>query len=205
MSKPEPVWDYSRWYADQAEHLRYEYPLTKDSIVMDVGLFDGVFAKETVRRYGCHVHAFEPVTAFFEKTGMALANESGLRMFNYGLGASNRTAEISIDGDSSSIVPGRGIKSEWVRIRSVIAVMDELQLVGVDLLKLNVEGAEYEILDCLIDSGYISRFSNIQVQFHTFVPDAEARRNRIRERLAETHECMWEYFFVWESWKRKGA
>ena len=43
------------------EKLRYKYPLTKDSVVLDVGGYKGTFAAEIVRRYGCHVYVFEPV------------------------------------------------------------------------------------------------------------------------------------------------
>jgi FkbM family methyltransferase len=198
----EPIWDYGGWYRDSAERLRYEYPLTRDSVVMDVGLYTGIFATEISKRYGCHVHAYEPVKRFFFQANSALAVFPNVRCYNYGLAASTREERISIDGDSSSILLGRGVKAETVQVKSVTTAMDELGVKEVDLLKLNIEGAEFELLDFLIDSGYIDRVKHLQVQFHTFVPDAEARRSRIRERLATTHKCDWEYFFVWESHSR---
>jgi hypothetical protein len=54
----------------------------------------------------------------------------------------------------------------------------------VNLLKINVEGAEYDILDKLIETGYIKNVDNIQVQFHNFVPNAEDRRQKIQTELA---------------------
>jgi hypothetical protein len=45
--------------------------------------------------------------------------------------------------------------------------------------------------------------SNVQVQFHDFVPDAERRMRRIQEKLGKTHSLTYQYLFVWENWALK--
>ena len=39
----------------------------------------------------------------------------------------------------------------------------------IDLLKINIEGGEYEVLENLIENDLIKNIDNIQIQFHDFV------------------------------------
>jgi len=52
-------------------------------------------------------------------------------------------------------------------------------------------------------SPVIAKVRFVQVQFHDFVPDSEARMDRIKEQLEATHRLDYFYKFVWESWTRK--
>ncbi|TMA87233.1 MAG: FkbM family methyltransferase, partial [Deltaproteobacteria bacterium] len=70
------------------------------------------------------------------------------------------------------------------------------------LMKINIEGGEYDLLDHLIETGFVSRIDNIQVQFHDFVAEAESRMVRIQERLSQTHAITYQYPFVWENWRK---
>ncbi|HEY8723841.1 MAG TPA: FkbM family methyltransferase [Gaiellaceae bacterium] len=75
----------------------------------------------------------------------------------------------------------------------------------VDLLKVNIEGGEYELLERMIQSGSVRAIKDIQVQFHDFVPNAALRMRRIQKALTETHELTYEFPFVWENWHRKAT
>ena len=81
--------------------------------------------------------------------------------------------------------------------------MAEEGIAHIDLMKINIEGAEYEVLQHLIDSGLIGRITNVQVQFHDCVPFARARRASIRRQLEHTHELTYDFSFVWENWRLK--
>lgn len=72
---------------------------------------------------------------------------------------------------------------------------------GIDLLKISIEGVEYQLLSRVLDEGLAERIGNFQIQFHSFVKNAEAMRDRIGERLGKTHTRNWCYVFVWENWK----
>lgn len=67
----------------------------------------------------------------------------------------------------------------------------------VDLGKINIEGAEYELLEHLSSTG-----RDVQVQFHDFVPLAAERMARIQSGLGRTHRPTYQYRFVWENWRR---
>ena len=48
----------------------------------------------------------------------------------------------------------------------------------------------------------IEIFTDIQVQFHNFIPDAENLRNRLQEKLLKTHKLTYNFDFVWENWQK---
>ena len=80
----------------------------------------------------------------------------------------------------------------------------EKELAGrtVDLMKVNIEGGEYELLEHLIAKGLVPRIRNIQVQFHEdVIPRAARRMERIQSSLAKTHHLTWQERFIWENWE----
>lgn len=90
---------------------------------------------------------------------------------------------------------------EVVSLRSFKEFLATQRIRNIDLIKINIEGAEYDLLDSIIEEGLQTRISNIQVQFHDVVSDAEKRMKGIQKMLEETHEVTWQYPFVWENWR----
>ena len=91
--------------------------------------------------------------------------------------------------------------TQKVQIRSIVECIRELEVDRIDLLKVNIEGGEYEVIPAIIESGDIAKVQYLQVQFHNFVDNATDKRTSIRTHLDRTHMEMWNYEFVWESWK----
>ena len=81
--------------------------------------------------------------------------------------------------------------------------MRQNKIERIDLMKMNIEGGEYDLLDHLIETGFIRNIENIQVQFHDFVPEAKQRMMKIQKELSKTHRLTYQYIFVWENWRRK--
>jgi hypothetical protein len=90
-----------------------------------------------------------------------------------------------------------------VHIRSIVDCIQDLGVSDIDLMKINIEGGEYDVLPAMIESGIIQHIKYLQVQFHNFVKHAAKRRKKILVELARSHFEMWNYEFVWESWKLK--
>ncbi len=176
------------------EEIRYEYPLNPSSLVFDAGGFEGRFANEIHRRYGCRVWCFEPV--FHEAIKDKL--HPSIELFPFAIGGRNGTVIIGVKGDSTGMW-AESDKEVEVEIVDVNEVVDE----PVDLMKLNCEGAEYEILEALLDSGKVTMVRNIQVQFHRVVSNFQERWEAIRTRLLETHELTYDAPFCWENYRLK--
>ena len=69
----------------------------------------------------------------------------------YGVGATDCTAVLTRDGPGSSIYGGKGQFGQVdVEIRDIVGVLEELDLYGIDVLKVNIEGAEYDLLERLV-------------------------------------------------------
>jgi len=194
-----------RWRREQGDgRLRLDYPLGRDSVVLDVGGYRGDFAQQILERFGCRVVLFEPVPQFFALCEQRFAGRPEVRCYNYGLGATAGRFAITDEADGSSLAKPAAAAHQWVEVRRFSDVIRDLGLERIDLLKLNIEGGEFDLLTHLLETGLIRRVRYLQVQFHHFVEDAGIRRDRIREALRQTHEEMWNYPFVWESWRLRG-
>ncbi len=183
------------------EKDRYIYPLTKSSVVMDVGAHKGTFAAEIYRLYGCRILCYEPVKEFFDELKLRTFGMDGVECFKYGLGGKDDHVTFHIKGDMT------GAYAEGPEERVEIRAIDgELRLSGlayVNLIKINAEGGEYALIESILDHNLAKSFGSIQVQFHGCIPDARERRDRIRERLSATHELGYDAPWCWESWNRK--
>jgi FkbM family methyltransferase len=196
--------EIKRWFRDKGDSvLRLEYPLGRDSIVVDLGGYHGDFAAAINQRYGCKVFIFEPMPSYFGHCVTRFHDNSEIRSFCYGLAAKAGWFDISDSDDASSFIrTGIGVSTVKAELRQVAEVFREIGLDRIDLLKINIEGGEFDVLQALIDSGLVEKVRFIQVQFHDFFPDAAVRRDQIRQQIARTHRQMWSYTFVWESWER---
>jgi FkbM family methyltransferase len=192
---------WSKLRGDQT--LRLDYPLGPDSVVFDLGGYHGDFSQAIHERYGCSVYLFEPVKAYYDHCVARFRDTPRIRCFNFGLGDGNGTFHISDAGDGSSLYldsPGQpaGTRAE---IRDFHEFVLAQGVPRIDLIKINIEGGEYDVLPRMIQCGYIGKIGHLQIQFHDFIPDAPRKRDAIRHDLARTHQEAWCFKFVWESWR----
>ncbi len=186
-----------------SEAQKFDYPLTRNSVVIDCGAYEGNWSREIARRYGCRIVAFEPCKRFYRVAALALAAFPSVTIFNFGVAAISGKQEIGVSNDSTglfSLAQEREI-AEFIRI-------DRFMPEGeISLLKLNVEGAEFEVLEMITADPYLAkRFKNILVQFHTCVPDLEPRLAKIQAALALTHDLAWgSNPFLWQSFKLRAS
>lgn len=183
------------------ESMRYEYDLTSHSLVMDVGAHRGTFAQEILKKYGCHIRCYEPVKVFFDELWSKLQHAPGVSLNRYGLGGASRVEKFHVKGDMTGLWADG--PEEEVTIMSISDEMRSIGAPGVDLLKINIEGGEYELLEAILDHKLVGYFRDIQVQFHGITAlNPEMRRAKIRERLEATHHLTYDCPFIWENWRR---
>lgn len=188
------------WERDHGDKtLRLTYPLAPDDTVWDVGGYEGQWTSDIFAKYQPTIHVFEPVARFADAIRERFAANNRIHVHQYGLSDHNKAADISLIGDRASTFV-TDTQHEQAQFRSASTVVDELGTPA--LIKLNIEGGEYPLLEDLIASGKIRDIAHIQVQFHDFVPDAVDRMERIQQALAQTHTRTYHYPFVWESWTR---
>ena len=112
---------------------------------------------------------------------------------------------MTIDGLGSSLfgTPTTELGTTPVELRDVVEVLSELQLTKIAVLKVNIEGGEYELLDRLHAAGWLARIDTLFIQFHEFAPGAYRGYRRSRRWLSQHHEPTWRYPWVWERWDHR--
>lgn len=196
------LWNVKKWFSDRGdETLRLAYPLDKSSVVFDVGGYIGDYTEAISQKFGCRVYLFEPVPAFYNECVRRFRNNPSVVCLNYGLSSSSGWFEINLNNNESSFkkIEGGGI-TQQAQVRSITDVVAELGVEEINLIKINIEGGEFDLLPAILDSELINHIEYIQVQFHNFFMKAAENRLAIRKALEKTHREMWEYEFVWESW-----
>lgn len=194
---------FQPWFDAQGDKtLRVEYDLNDDSTVFDLGGYEGQWASDIFSRYCCNVFVFEPVPVFANAIQKRFAGNDRIRVFPFGLSSTTSISHLGLGADSSSQFKDGDDQVE-VRFVNAADFLAEHDIGTIDLMKINIEGGEYDLLDHLLDTGITDRIRDIQVQFHDFVPDAETRMMRIQERLSTTHFLTYNFPFVWENWRIK--
>ncbi len=182
--------------------LRLNYDLDANSIVMDLGGYEGEWSADIYCKYASKIMIFEPNQAFCENIQNKFLKNQNVQIFNFGLANTDRLEKLSLMDNSSSIF----IESDnyiEIQLKSALQFVQDQNITNVDLIKINIEGGEFEFLESLIKNDLIRIFDNIQVQFHDFVPNAVERMNKIHIELSKSHDITYGYEFVWENWKRK--
>jgi len=210
------AWDYRRsmrrfFLASRDDpDLLIDVCLPHGAVVLDVGAFTGEWTRRILGRAATrgpsdlHVHAFEPARAAFRAFEAEFDGHPQVSLHRYGLAGRDRTERLSMSGPGSSVFLDEQDPSSMavrdIQLRDVDAVLTELDVERLDLVKINIEGGEFELLDRLHESGWLARTGTVIVQFHEFGPDAYRGRRRNRSQLARTHRCTWNYPWVYERW-----
>jgi len=205
IKKDRAIIERTKWYRDKGdEYLRLGYNLNEDSIVFDVGGYVGDFADKISNKFGCKIYLFEPSQSFYKKCLERFKDNKNILCFNYGVGNLNGDFILSNDNEASSTKRKiRKIEGEKIKIKKFSDIIEEQRVNNIDLMKINIEGDEYDLLYFIINENLISKINNIQVQFHSFIPGAVKKREEITNLLKNTHKNDWSYYFVWENWSLK--
>ena len=192
----------ARWFRDEGDAThRLHYPeLGKDSLVFDLGGYKGQFASDIFSKYCCAVYVFEPFESFAAGIQERFRLNERIAVFPFGLGGRDETRRIYFHDDGTSVFRPSSAYEE-ITIRRFSTFVRERDIARIDLLKINIEGSEYDLLDDIIQSGLQHRIRNIQVQFHRDIERAQDRMTAIQLSLLETHDLTYAYPFVWENYR----
>ena len=140
------------------------------------------FEIELARRAGQPVLVFDP-----SPTGIATverSNTNNLHFFPVGLAAETGTVEFSLPkdpGEGSYSIARDGIERVSFECWNLATIMGKNGDFSIDLLKMDIEGFEYDILDQLLRQGVFVR--QICVEFHAWL-----KPGRTRQTIAKLHK-----------------
>lgn len=163
--------------------------LSGNPVVIDLGANKGGFALPMLAR-GCRVIAVEPVpelAAALRAKGVEVREAA---ITGSGGGRVALTYDLGRDADMTGSVMGLAVVGALLTesaTRKTVEVptlsLDEIVHTGVDLVKVDIEGAE---LDALLNAKpeTLNRIGQIAVEFHDFwYPQLSARTEQVKRRL----------------------
>ncbi|MFQ5545396.1 MAG: FkbM family methyltransferase [Acidiferrobacterales bacterium] len=183
---------------------RLDYSLNENSLVIDLGGYEGQWASDVYGRFRCKVLVFEPVLSYARNVRQRFMYNPNIQVFDHALADHDGVERLFVRGGGTSVYRRAGngeiVEARFVEIGQFFA---ENNIANVDLIKINIEGSEYRLLEHLIKKDMVKFFGNLQIQFHEYVPNAGQRMLDIQNSLRKTHDLTWQFRFVWENWKRR--
>lgn len=142
----------------------------RDSIVYSAGVGTDIsFDLELIDRYGVAVHAFDPTPrsiAWLKEQQLPSRfgwSEVGIAAYD---GQATFFPPDNPEFISHTMVPrtGTGAPGFQVEVRRVMTLMRQLGHARIDVLKMDVEGAEYDVVDDILANG--PPVAQLLIEFH---------------------------------------
>lgn len=166
------------------------------SLVVDVGAYKGEYAEAMIEKFGCYVIMFEPLTNCYEILKEKFKNNPKVEIYNKAIGRYGKQ-KFYMNGVSSSLYV-QSENSIELQVENLFSFINGFP----DILKLNCEGAEYDILEDLIERKLLNEIPELLIQFHKINEiDFSRRRLKIYEELKKSHELIYDY--KWDLWRKK--
>lgn len=173
--------------------------LNADSIVYSVGVGEDVsFDLELIDTYNLTVHVFDPTPRsieWFKKQQfpeqlvfhpVGIANFDGTAVFYPPKDPSHVSYSLAQHESQHHSA------SESLPVKRLKTIMEELGHNHIDLLKLDIEGAEYDVIQDLIDQQLSVR--QILIEFHHRFPQIGIQKTR--QAIASLNSAGYQIFFV---------
>lgn len=143
--------------------------------VIDCGANYGAFATCLAKEHLATVYGFEPDPRLFP----VLPELENVKFFNLAVSGSGENLILNLGEENCSSAyfsEGTGQGAVAVKSTTLNDFCGEKKLKKIDLLKLDIEGAEIEVLDKLPFEFLSTVIGQITVEFHDFLDKAEVPR-----------------------------
>ena len=160
------------WYGNEYGGF-YAAPdfINSNSIIYSFGIGEDIsFDKQIIREHSCVVHGFDPTPKSIDWVNRQKLPE-GFVFRDYGIGINSEKVMFHLPINEKH-VSGSSIKQKnvsttrkvQVQMKSILDISEELDHKRIDLLKMDIEGSEYEVLENL--SKLSIEVDQICVEFH---------------------------------------
>lgn len=172
-------------------HSFLEDYISSSSCVLDCGVNRGEFSSQIYQKSHCVIHGFEPDPRLFpnlpniEKCTfyqLAISDKSGLLKLNLGESMCSSLFFSENNLENHCLVETISLP-EFCELKKIT---------NIDLLKLDIEGAELIVFDSLKDDFIENKLSQITVEFHEFIDITAIPK--IKKIIARLRELGFYYF-----------
>ena len=145
--------------------------LNKDSIIYSFGIGEDIsFDKTLIEKHNCNVFGFDPTPKSINWVNRQ-SQPQNFHFFDFGI--SNKTGIVDFylpknpnHVSGSSVVQNNINVAEKVsvKMKSIRAIMQELGHKHIDVLKMDIEGAEYDVIENVLKDNI--SITQILIEFH---------------------------------------
>jgi FkbM family methyltransferase len=181
-------------FEDIRGHTIYARGLGPEAVVLDLGANRGEFCRQVQTRFGARCHAVEANPALaaaleregrFHVWGCAVAGADGRVAFHI---AGNDEAS-SLLALSSASVHSQGVRETLqVTSMSLTTLLARIGCPRIDLLKMDIEGAEVEVLHSVPESELRS-IGQLSVEFHSHAEFGFSIHQGVDEAIRRLQRC----------------
>jgi len=142
--------------------------MNSDAIIYSAGVGEDIsFDLALIDKYNVFIHAFDPTPSSIDYINNNI-NTKHFIMHNYGLYDKDCKMKFYLPRNkkyiSHSIYDKGGEGAIEVNMRKITSIMDELGHTHIDLLKIDIEGAEYDFIKDMIKNKIYP--SQLLIEFH---------------------------------------
>lgn len=188
--------EYMNWFESELDyHLLRVFDINSESLIVDIGCYNGTWLKDMYCKYNCNCIGVEPVKKYYDQSSRILVDDK-IKIYNFALSIIKNKEIKMIDKKDSScisledegnIVPSRYAKTFFESINTKI-----------DVLQINIEGYEYELLPFMMEHYLLNNVNSIQIQFHRIEHDSEEKMNKIIKDIESLgFQTKFNYPFIW--------
>ena len=159
-----------------------KFHINKNDIIIDIGAHIGLFSLLVSK--SCSdgkIFSFEPIQENFNLLVDNLKSNKLNNVFPFNLAVAKNTSDVKLfldNDDSAHSIFGKDTNFVSVKAISLQKIFDENDINFCKILKLDCEGAEYEIIDSLPDK-YFDKIENIIIEYHLADSKPELVKNLI--------------------------
>lgn len=193
--------EYLQFISDGGDELIFKNIILNDnSVTIDGGGFDGEFTDEILKKNCQNIYIYEPDPDFFKNLIRKYQLNNKVKILNLALFDKDKKMNLSENSNASSIMES----TNKGRIINAVDVYNEFKkFEKIDLFKLNIEGAEYDVLLRLIEKNELNKVKYLLVQFHKEHDLAEVKYNNILPKITKEFDVIFNYKYVWSLFIKK--
>ena len=161
-----------------------DFEINTNDTVIDIGAHIGLFSLlvSQLCKTG-KILSFEPVSENFDLlvSNLKLNHIKNILPFNMAVSKNSGRLDLFLNNDQSAhSIFSKSSESISVESTSLQKIFEENKISSCKLLKLDCEGAEYEIIDSL-PSEYLNKIQNIVMEYHSADTKPELVKNLIQK------------------------
>jgi len=170
------------WLAEDYKITGFD--MDENDIIIDIGAHIGLFSLFASQycKNG-KIYCFEPIKKNYDILieNIELNKIKNIIPFNYAVSKESNHTKIYLNSDDSAhSIFSSGENFVQVKSTTIKSIFDENKIDNCNLLKLDCEGAEYEIIDS-ISKEYLLRINKIIIEYHLATQKPELYDNLLRK------------------------